>query len=67
MPVYDVTTEYTFHYLLPYLITPVMFALVLPILSAKMRLALIIKSEIPEYDRELIEIGKPRLTIQESP
>ncbi len=44
-----------------------MFALVLPILSAKMRLALIIKSEIPEYDRELIEIGKPRLTIQESP
>lgn len=43
-----------------------MFALVVPMLAAKVRLALIIKSEIPEYDRELIEIGKPRFTIQES-
>lgn len=67
IPVYDVTTEYTFHYVLPYLIAPMMYAGLLPIAAGKMNLAFIIRSEIPDYDRELIELGRGNTTVQDSP
>jgi hypothetical protein len=53
IPVYDVTTHYTFYYAIPFCTSAFFFTGILPLICVKLQLALPLSRIMPEFDEEL--------------
>lgn len=53
IPVYDVTTHYTFYYAIPFWISAFICTGILPMLCVRLQLALPLSRIMPEFDEEL--------------
>jgi hypothetical protein len=54
VPVYDVTTAYSFHYALPFLLISFSISCGFPYLFSKIRLVVPIEIEVQDFNQELV-------------
>jgi len=57
IPVYDVTTDYSFHYALPFFLISIGVSCGFPYLFSKIRLIVPIDSEVQDFNQELVRQG----------